>query len=122
MQVSHVPSLIQVYKVCMMNVGKQLQQKSHGEKCHRKSQGKSHKKRIMLFLTLRKLAHAINTDFFNFKNCKFSAENFGYFSYFCSKNRLWVTSTHYLCFGAKIRKIGLPLPLHTPVFLYERGV
>ena len=95
--------------------------KSRG-KMSQKVTGKKSQKRIMLFLTLRKLAHAINTDFFNFKNCKFSAENFGYFSYFCSKNRLWVTSTHYLCFGAKIRKIGLPLPLHTPVFLYERGV
>ena len=30
------------------------------------------------------------------------------------------TSTHSLCFGAKIRKIGIPL--HTPVFLYKSGV
>ena len=29
-------------------------------------------------------------------------------------------STHNLCFGAKIRKIGLPL--HTPVLLYKNGV
>ena len=29
-------------------------------------------------------------------------------------------STHNLCFGAKIRKIGIPL--HTPVLLYESGV
>ena len=28
------------------------------------------------------------------------------------------TSTHILCFGAKIRKIGIPL--HTP-FIYTRG-
>ena len=31
-----------------------------------------------------------------------------------------LTSTHNLCFGAKIRKIGLPL--HTPVLLYKSGV
>ena len=46
---------------------------------------------------------------------------FLYFSYFCSKHRLWVlTSTHNLCFGAKIRKIGIPQ--HTPVLLYKCGV
>ena len=51
------------------------------------------------------------------------------FFYFCSKHRVWVhvrlgeavlTSTHILCFGAKIRKIGIPL--HTPVLLYKSGV
>ena len=31
-----------------------------------------------------------------------------------------LTSTHNLCFGAKIRKIGTPL--HTPVLLYKSGV
>ena len=31
-----------------------------------------------------------------------------------------LTSTHNLCFGAKIRKIDLPL--HTPVLLYKSGV
>ena len=30
-----------------------------------------------------------------------------------------LTSTHNLCFGAKIRKIGIPL--HTPVFLHKSG-
>ena len=29
-------------------------------------------------------------------------------------------STHSLCFGAKIRNIGIPL--HTPVLLYKSGV
>ena len=29
-------------------------------------------------------------------------------------------STQNLCFGAKLRKIGIPL--HTPVFLYKSGV
>ena len=38
------------------------------------------------------------------------------------KNRLAavLTSTHNLCFGAKIRKIGIPL--RTPVLLYKSGV
>ena len=31
-----------------------------------------------------------------------------------------LTSTHNLCFRAKIRKIGIPL--HTPVLLYKSGV
>ena len=31
-----------------------------------------------------------------------------------------LTSTHNLCFGAKIRKIGIPL--HTPVLLYKSWV
>ena len=31
-----------------------------------------------------------------------------------------LTSTDNLCFGAKIRKIGIPL--HTPVLLYKSGV
>ena len=49
---------------------------------------------------------------------KISSEIFlFFFSYFCSKHRLLV---HDLCFGAKIRKIGIPL--HTPVLLYKIGV
>ena len=31
-----------------------------------------------------------------------------------------LTSTHNLCFGAQIRKIGIPP--HTPVLLYKSGV
>ena len=31
-----------------------------------------------------------------------------------------LTSTHNLCFGAKIRKLGIPL--HTTVLLYKSGV
>ena len=31
-----------------------------------------------------------------------------------------LTSTHNLCFGAKIRKIGIPL--HTPILLYKNRV
>ena len=33
---------------------------------------------------------------------------------------LFLLSTHNLCFGAKIRIIGIPL--HTPVLLYKSGV
>ena len=36
------------------------------------------------------------------------------------KNEAVLTSTHNLCFGAKIRKIGIPL--QTPVLLYKSGV
>ena len=32
----------------------------------------------------------------------------------------YIDSTHNLCFGAKIRKIGIPLD--TPVLLYKSGV
>ena len=50
------------------------------------------------------------------------------FLIFFSKHKLWahclaeavLMSTHNLCFGAKIRKIGIPL--HTPVLLYKSGV
>ena len=49
------------------------------------------------------------------KNENFQYNFFLYFSYFYSKH-----SSHNLCFGAKIRKIGIPL--HTPVLLYKSGV
>ena len=39
---------------------------------------------------------------------------------FLLKGEAVLTSTHNLCFGAKIRKIGIPP--HTPVFLYISGV
>ena len=53
-------------------------------------------------------------DNFTSKNSEFSVKKLWYFSYFCSKHRLWVlvrtasgvpTSTHNLCFWAEIRKI-----------------
>ena len=64
----------------------------------------------------------------------FPAENFGYFSFFFFAQNINCgymlelprpaeavpTSTHNLCFGAKIRKIGIPL--QTPVLLYKSGV
>ena len=61
-------------------------------------------------------------NFFCSKNSKFHCN---FFLYFCSKHRLWVhvrtascRSTHNLCFGEKIRKIGIPL--HIPLLL-QRG-
>ena len=72
----------------------------------------------------RKLAHALKQIFLSLKNSKFSSEKKFDISYFCTKLRLWVhvstasVSTHNLCFGAKIRKIGIPL--QTPVFLYKK--
>ena len=54
----------------------------------------------------------------------FPLKKFDIFFYFSSKHRLWaeavLTSTHNLCFEAKIRKIGLPL--QTPVLLYKSGI
>ena len=47
------------------------------------------------------------------------------FYLFLHKNRLWVlgeavlTSKHTLCFGAKLRKVGIPL--YTPVFFIKVG-
>ena len=38
----------------------------------------------------------------------------------CTYTEAVLTSTHNLCFGAKIRKIGIPL--HTPVLLFKSGV
>ena len=63
---------------------------------------------------LRKLAHAIYRDFFSLKNENFQQKNVDIF------NEAVLTSTHNLCFGAKIRKIGIPL--HTPVLLYKSGI
>ena len=55
-------------------------------------------------------------DFFSAVKFEFSFENFLYFSYFFFQNMDCVymleavlTSTHNLCFGSKIRKIGIPL-------------
>ena len=38
----------------------------------------------------------------------------------CRSAEAVLTSTHNLCFGAKIRKIGIPQ--QTPVLLYKSGV
>ena len=56
-----------------------------------------------------------------------SIEKNNIFNIFAQDIDCWYTlsrtaspSTHNLCFGAKIRKIGIPL--HTPVLLYKIGV
>ena len=58
----------------------------------------------IMSVTLRKLAHAINRDFYVEKN-KFSIEkNVLFFLIFLLKHRTWIhvtTRTHDLCFGAK---------------------
>ena len=71
--------------------------------------------------------------FFSCKNWKFHQKNVDIFLIFAQNIdcgytlepprwvvRRFLTSTHNLCFGAKIRKIGIPL--HTPVLLYKSGV
>ena len=67
--------------------------------------------------------------FFEVLKLKFSAENFGYLSYFCSKHRLYTLgpprrggSNKYSqpMFWSKNKKIGMPL--HIPVLLYKSGV
>ena len=69
---------------------------------------------IKLSMALRKHAHMIlYTNFFRSKIDNFQGNIFDIFSHFCSKHRLYVaetvlTSTHNLCFGAEIRKIGIP--------------
>ena len=55
--------------------------------------------------TLLKLAYAINRDFLEEK-----LKNF----------KVVLKSTHNVCFGSKIRKLGTSL--QTPVLLYKSGV
>ena len=62
-------------------------------------------------LTLQNLAHEINRDFF-------SEQNVGTRQNLLAQAIL--SSTHNVCFGSKIRKIGMSL--QTPVFLYKGGV
>ena len=88
---------------------------------------------------LRKLAHAIYRDFLAVKNENFQQKKFDIFLIFAQNidcgytlelpqrgssneypHEAVLMSTHNLCLGAKIRKIGLPL--HTPVLLYKSGV
>ena len=55
--------------------------------------------------------------FFSCKNRKFQRKMFDIFLIFAEAV---LTSTHNLCFEAKIRKIGIPL--HTQILLYKSGV
>ena len=65
---------------------------------------------IIQFITQTRLFKY--TENFTSKSWKFSDKKLWYFSYFCSKHRLWVlvrteavlTSTHNLCFWSEIRK------------------
>ena len=70
-------------------------------------------------MPLQKHAHAIYRDFKVVKKLYFLifAQNIdcGY-----TLGEAVLTSIHNLCFGLKIRKIGIPL--HTPVLLYKNGV
>ena len=68
-------------------------------------------------LALRKHAHMIYSNFVRSKIDNFQRKIFDIFLIFA---QAVLTSTHNLCFGAKIRKIGMPL--HTPVLLYKSGV
>ena len=55
------------------------------------------------------------------KTENFQLKNFDIFLIFAQNIDCGYTmSTHNLCFGAKIRKIGIPL--RTPVLLYKSGV
>ena len=60
---------------------------------------------------LRKHAYSYILKILPPKKMKLFRQRFWYFSYFCSKHRLWVlASIHNLCFWAEIRKI-----MYTPV-------
>ena len=76
--------------------------------------------------TLRKHAHMIYSNFFRAKIDNFQRKFFDIFLIFAQnidcgytleppRREAVLTSTHNICFGAKIRKIGIPL--HTPVLL-----
>ena len=69
---------------------------------------------------LRKHTHMIYSNFFRSKIDNFQRKIFDSFLIFAQNIDCGYTSTHNLCFGAKIRKIGIPL--HTPVLLYKSGV
>ena len=73
---------------------------------------------------LRKLAHAIYRDFLALKNENFQLKIFDIVLIFAQNidclAKAVLTSTHNLCFGAKIRKIGILL--RTPVLLYKSGI
>ena len=61
-----------------------------------------------------------NTEIvFSSKHLKCCGKNLDMFLIF-AQNEAVLTGTHNLCFGAKIRKIDIPL--HTPVVLYKSGV
>ena len=79
--------------------------------------------------TLQKLAHKINKDFLALKIENFQRKFFYIFlifaqnidcAYTLEPPRRGSSNQYPLCFGAKIRKKGIPL--YTPVLLYKSGV
>ena len=71
---------------------------------------------------LRKHTHAIYRKNFGCKNENFHWKIFDIFLIFAQNIdcEAVLTSTHNLCFGPKIRKLGIPL--HTPVLRNKSGV
>ena len=79
--------------------------------------------------SLRKHAHMIYSNFFRSKIDNCQRKNSDIFLIFAQNidcgytleppRRGGSNEYHNLCFGAKIRKIGIPL--HTPVLLYKSG-
>ena len=67
---------------------------------------------MLCAFAIRKLVHAINRFFENFQLKKKN----DIFLILAQDIDYGYTSTHNLCFGAKIRKIVIPM--HTPVLLY----
>ena len=85
----------------------------------------------MIYLTLRKLAHVVNIEFFfQLLNLKISLEKFDIFNVFVQNidcgysleppRRSGSNVPTISCFGSKIREIGIPM--YTPVLLYKSGV
>ena len=80
------------------------------------------------FTSHYKNTHVIYRFSYVLKIENFQLKDFDIFLIFAPKHRLVayiqerqvLTSTHNLCFGAKIRKLGIHL--HTPVLLYKSGV
>ena len=66
-------------------------------------------------MSLRKQVHVINRFLVSCENEIFHLKRFDIFLIFAV-----LRSTNNPCFGAKIRKIGIPL--HTPVLLYKSEV
>ena len=69
-------------------------------------------KDLSFVVTLRKLAHAIYREFFQHQNLKISLEKLMLICVLQTLivgTRLFLTSTHHLWYGTKIRKIGIPL-------------
>ena len=82
-------------------------------------------------LSLQKHAHVTNRDFFSCEIRKIQWKFFDIFNSFVQNMYCGYTleppqpggvlmSTHNLCFGSKITKLGLSL--HTPVLLNKRGL